>query len=164
MLDSNVYDKIVKTTGMLDRLNDLSAAGEIVILTMHVQEHQLAATPPKNEVKKAKIQKVKRTRVAPSAFLWGITPWGEAPWGSDGSEGGLSVFDVITPSGNDVEDALIASTASAEADVLVTEDARLRKRVLRRGIRCRVWTFKHLKDYILRASDDLRAGGADIAP
>ena len=168
MVDTNIYDKIIETPGMLERLNSHTADGHLTVLTTFVQEEQIAAIT--DTEKRKMIQSIQRTKVPPAAGLWGLTPWGEFPWGSDGSEGGLPVHEVmttITPEQADVAmpkehaeafglrrghsgDALIASTASVEADVLVTEDGRLRKKVKNSGAKCHVWTFDNLREYVFK--------------
>lgn len=150
MLDTHIYDRIVKTSGMCERVNELSAEGRLVILSTFVQEEELSAIPDAN--KRGEVQRIKTTKLMPAAGLYGLTPYGESPYGCDGADGGLPVDEVMSARGEHWQDAIIASTASAEADVLVTEDARLIRRALQGGIRCPIWTFDRFVNYVLHAS------------
>jgi len=150
MLDTQIYDLIVSTRGMVRLLNLLTDQGRLVILSTFVQENELASI--RGEVKRREILRVKRTKVFSAAGMYGVTPYGEFPYGSDGSEAGLPVSRVVSLTGKHWQDALIACTASAEAEVLVTEDKRLHKRVADSSIRCLVWRFHQFKDYIFELS------------
>jgi predicted nucleic acid-binding protein len=147
MLDTNIYDRIVETPGMASALDQLTAAGRIQILTTFIQQDEIAAIP--DVVKRSKVKSVRTTKVTPTAGMYGVTPYGESPYGCDGSEGVLPVDALMSRSGKRWQDALIASTASAKADVLVTEDADLKSRVARAGIRCEVWGYECFRQYIL---------------
>lgn len=146
MLDTQIYDLIVLTPGMVQRLGTLAERGKLEILTTFVQESELSAIP--DETKRQQILGIKRTKVHPAAGPWGVAPWGEFPWGANGSEAGLPVQKVISTAGKHWQDALIACTASAEAEILVTEDARLSKRVAHSGIKCAVWKFRQFKQHV----------------
>jgi hypothetical protein len=84
--------------------------------------------------------------------ILGVSQWSGATWG-DGRDLGVALDDV-RPDGESRddthEDALIATTASGEADVLVTDDRGLAKRVRASGARCEVWTFAKLRRFVRR--------------
>ena len=148
MLDTQIYDLIIATPDMVRRLNALTDAGTLEILSTFAQEEELAAIP--DDGKRRDAFQIKRTRVPAAAGPWGLAPWGEFPWGADGSEAGLPVSTIVSPKGKHWYDALIACTASGDADVLVTEDQRVRKRVAARGIRCAVWSFSQFRNCVFR--------------
>ena len=171
MLDNMVYDRIAEAPGMIARLNRMTAEGRITILTTFVQETQMAAIPDVR--KRAQFRAIQRTKVPPAAGLYGVTPYGEFPYGSDGSEGGLSVHELMTAREQHAHgalppaeehggyldlrkghkgDALIASTASAEADVLITEDGRLLRKLRKSRVRCEVWRFHRFREFVFDES------------
>jgi predicted nucleic acid-binding protein len=55
---------------------------------------------------------------------------------------------VTTTGRGKLHDALIAATAMAKADVLVTDDTRLTKRVKAHTAPCEVWTFEQLVRFL----------------
>ncbi len=78
------------------------------------------------------------------ASAWDLSNWGQSLWG-DGSHTGVSVE--ATRTGNTragARDGIIAVTASGKADVLVTEDRELKKKVCDSTAQCAVWTFEDL--------------------
>jgi predicted nucleic acid-binding protein len=117
MLDTNVYDLVVARAGFTARLQQAVRAGAVEILRTRVQEEEIARIPdPK---KRAALRKIPGRRIET------VSP-PPGPWPSD--------------------DALIAMTAEAEADALVTEDKELRERVA--ATRLEVWRFDQLVDFI----------------
>ncbi len=147
MLDTQIIDLIVGTPGMVDGLNQLSAAGEMVILCAHIQEDELAGIP--DEHKRADIAKIVKEKVPTAGGVWDVSKWGEFTWG-DGRSGGVSINDVRAKSHSHTKDALIGTTAAQHADVLVTEDRRLANRMRALQSSCVIWGFNQLKEYFSR--------------
>jgi predicted nucleic acid-binding protein len=147
MLDSNIFDAIIKDASLIDHLNALSAGGRLTILTTHVQEDELAQIP--DPVKREQISKIRRTYVRTAGGVWGVSKYGMSTWG-DGSQSGCSIGEIDSTSHKHTADALIATTASADADVLVTNDDRLPKRMAETQARCKVWKFEEFRDHIDR--------------
>ena len=143
MLDTNIYDEIVAVPGMSDRLNGLSASGDIIILQTHVQRDELENIS--DEQKKAGVLKIAVTWVLTSGAVYGTSKWGQATWGAGAGE--VKIEDVRSDSAGHVADALIATTAAVEADVLVTEDRRLTKRV-NRVSHLPVWPFSEFRSFV----------------
>ncbi|HEU4831672.1 MAG TPA: hypothetical protein VFU18_03100 [Actinomycetota bacterium] len=46
MLDSNIFDEIIKTPGLAGQLRSLTASGRLDIVVTHVQEDELAGFWP----------------------------------------------------------------------------------------------------------------------
>jgi len=136
VLDSQIYDLIVAVTGLANRLAVLRDAGALVILQTHVERDELSAMPDKE--KRVAVLAVPVTLVSTSGAVWGVSKFGEATWG--GGEGDVKIDDVRSDASNHVRDALIAATAAAAADALVTEDKRLASRV-RAAAAFPVWNF-----------------------
>jgi len=124
MFDTNVYDLIVARRGFTERLARLVEAGRIDIVRMHVQEDEIGRIP--DAAKRRAMQKVPGRKV----------PASETAWAAPGRAGLRFI-----PS----EDDLIAATAAAEADVLVTEDRMLRQRAATLGIEA--WSFEQFAHF-----------------
>ncbi|HUU19501.1 MAG TPA: hypothetical protein VMW72_20295 [Sedimentisphaerales bacterium] len=145
MLDSMVYDKIVATPQMVDRLNQLSKDGKVVVLCTHIQQDELACISDKQ--KREAVAKIIRKHVPTSGGVYDVSKWDQFTWG-DGSSGGFGIDDVRSDSKKHTNDALIATTAARDADVLVTEERRLANRMKALHSSCKVWAFDRLKEYI----------------
>jgi predicted nucleic acid-binding protein len=147
MLDTQIYDLIIDTQGMAERLNQLSEENKLTILCTHIQEHELANIP--DEQRKANIAQITRKIVPTSGGVIGVSRIGLATIG-DGGIGGVRIGDIRSPSGSHVHDALIATTAARDADVLVTEDKRLANRMQTFQTTCTVWGFSQFKEYVFQ--------------
>lgn len=123
MLDTNLFDGIVGTPGLVDRLNRLTRTGRLTLLTSPVQEQELADIADPSRRRAA--QRVERQ----------VVPTAEAPEGAGPSAASLM------PSPKHWRDATIGATASALADLLVTEDAGLTRRLAAHPGSCRVVGF-----------------------
>jgi hypothetical protein len=102
----------------------------------HVQEEQIGRIP--DQTRRDKISGIPRTVIPTGAVVWGYSNWDESKF--DQGAGPATVEDVFGGDPRDVPDALIAATLS-DADVLVTEDKHLRKRVEVKAPG-RVWSFE----------------------
>ena len=145
MLDTQIYDLIVDTPGMTERLNELSREGKVVVLSTHIQEDELAEIPDKR--KRAAVARIVKEKVPTSGAIWDISRWDEGTWG-DGSSGGMSIDEVRSPSAGHGKDALIATTAARDADILVTNDTRLANRVRTLDAPFDVWSFDEFREYV----------------
>lgn len=122
MLDTNVYDRIVARAGFTARLARAVRSGEIEILRTRVQDEEIQRIP--DAVRRAAMQKVPFRRI----------PTNEAAWSAGNPH----------PS----EDDMIAATAEAAADVLVTEDKDLGDHVMATTRHLKVWRFDQLVGFI----------------
>lgn len=145
MLDTNIYDLIITTPGLVDHINRLIDAGRIVILCTHIQEGELSKI--ENVRKRDKIVHIKRQVVPTAGGIFGISAIGYATCG-DGSQSGVALNQIMSPKGCHAKDALIATTAAQHADVLVTEDKRLINRFKAGSSTCEVWQFEQFKQHL----------------
>jgi len=145
MFDSMVYDKIVATPQMVDRLNQLSEEGGMVVLCTHIQVDELTSIPDKQ--KRDVVAKIIRKHIPTSGAVYDVSKWNQCTWGDGGSDG-FGIDDVRSVSKKHTNDALIATTAARDADVLVTDDRRLANRMKALHSSCKVWAFDRLKEYI----------------
>lgn len=145
MLDTMIYDRIIENPGLIERINVLSNEGKIEILSTHIQDDQLSKIP--DSKKRAKISEINRKGVVTDGFILDLSRLDEAAF-SDGE--GISLCDIQSVSNGHTEDALIATTASRDADVLVTEDKRLSNRFKACTSVCKVWSFEEFLCFILK--------------
>jgi hypothetical protein len=76
--------------------------------------------------------------------IWGKFTWGQIRWGTVNQE-------VITSGRGKLTDALLAATASGEADVLVTEDTSLRNKMdASTTLKCKAWWFADFEAFVRR--------------
>ena len=146
LLNSMVYDKLSVDRSSLENVIALCNAGRIEILQTHIQEDQLART--RDEGRRIRLlgvmHAIPASKVSTRGAAWGLSKWDRCRW-SDASGGHIDVAD-RKPAQH--ADALLVSTAASEADVFITEDKRLRKRVATLGLRLHVWTFDQFRDYL----------------
>ena len=147
MLDTQIYDLIIAVPGLVDRINRLTAEGKITILCTHIQNDELADTP--DEHKRAEVSRINRLQVTTAGAVYGISKSGGATSG-DGSSSGISLDQIRSLSKRHTKDALVATTAGRDADVLVTEDKRLANRVSATSVSCEVWSFEQFKTYVAK--------------
>jgi predicted nucleic acid-binding protein len=143
MFDTNIYDLIIARRGFTERLSRLVAAGTIDIVRTHVQEDEIGRIP--DMAKRARMSKIPGRKISTSGAAWGISRWDEARWGGSGN---IKFGDVVRANPSHSEDALIAMTADSDADVLVTEDKKLRVRVTARTSDLEVWNFDQLVHFV----------------
>ena len=146
MLDTQIYDLVITTPNFIERLNRLAEEGKITILCTHIQNDELSKIPDAN--KYAEIAKIKRTQVTTAGAVCGISKYGASTYGN-GSLGGISIDQIRSASKGHTKDALIATTAARDADVLVTEDDRLSKKFESKSTSCELWSFEKFKTFIL---------------
>src|SRR5262249_3187640 len=143
-IDSNIVDKILVEPGLLQELQAAAARGALVFVTHHVIRDQLVATYEAKRVNLlATFDALPQTSVPTAGVVLDLSKVdGAAP----GQSGALEA--VKTRGKGAMHDALIAATASGYADVLVTEDHDLRKKVTSAGVRCEVWASSDLLSFV----------------
>ena len=157
LIDSMIVDKILETRGLIERIQQAGAQGVLVIVETHVLREQLSDTP--NEAKRRQLLEVyealPKDLVPTSAFVLDVSPLVadvSPPGGAEPADEATaaSVDRLKTPSKDSggIKDALLAATASGKADVLVTEDTGLLKRVPVSPLRCEVWDFARFRQFV----------------
>jgi hypothetical protein len=142
LLDTMIFDEIVANTYLKADVLKLIGTGELVILSTHVQEDQLARIL--DETKSDEIATIPRIVIATGAAVWDYSKWDGARF--DDGAGPVTVGDVFRGNPKDIPDALIGATLS-DVDVLVTEDEDLRTRA---GAKAgnRVWSFDQFRAFV----------------
>ncbi len=149
MFDTQIYDLIIAIPNLTDCINCLSTNNKIEVLCTHIQNDELSKIPDHD--KYVKVSLIKRKQVTTAGAIYGVSKYGAAKYGN-GSSSGISIGQIRSPSGKHTKDALIATSASQYADVFVTEDGRLSKKLRGISASCEVWSFEKFKDYILGLS------------
>ena len=121
LLDTMIFGKIVADQSLKAGVLKVVGFGEVV---SRRQEDQIGRIP--DQTMRDKISGIPRTVIATGAAVWDNSNWDEAKF--DEGIGPATVEDAFRGNPRDIPDALVAATLS-DADVLVTEDKDLRKRV-----------------------------------
>ena len=83
--------------------------------------------------------------------LWEVSKWDEASWGS---EAGDEVIRSVAIGKKHGRDALIAATAVAVAEVLVSDDRRLCNRIKAANTELKVWSFDEFTAWLRNAASE----------
>jgi hypothetical protein len=159
LMDSNVVDWLADTPGARELMAAALQREAFSPIEMHIIRAQLAAAPDpaRRTLLLETYDSLPKQPVVSHGFVMGTSALGRATLG-DGKETGISI-DEVKPGGRGaVQDALIATTASGEADVLVTNDEGLQKKVRRSRAQCVVWTTDELNAHLLSATTQKRGG------
>ena len=146
MIDTNIYDSLIDDSKTFKLVEQLMEKELVKILTTHIQEdevEQTKVTDKREELKKVPIT----NKIGTSLFVIGTSRIGEARLGS-GAENGVEFTRIQRSNSKHTNDAIIAFTAAKEADVLVTEDAKLRAKLKAQSTTLEVWDYKRFTDYI----------------
>ena len=148
-LDSNIVDCFVDVPGLLERAEAAHRRGELVFVMTHVQRDEFEQTPnlERRRLLLAAFDRLPKVVLPTRGSVWGESKWAEAGWG-DGAESGVRLGQIAGGGDHPMRDRLIGTTAAADADVLVTNDPKLLKRMTRAGAACAVWTPDQFKAHL----------------
>jgi len=144
MLDTMIFDHVVADAPFAEALRVAAEAGQITIVTTHVQEDQIAAIPDAD--KREAVLRIPRSVVPTTGFALDVSRLGMARFADEQTSATIERIGQRHP--KNVKDALIAATACDEADALVTEDKTLRKRIVREGLKVSVLTFEEFRYHV----------------
>jgi predicted nucleic acid-binding protein len=147
MLDTDIFDHIVADEIFLKKVRQAAQARLITLLVTHIQEDQLAEAPPEKGLSRVPREVVPFTQ----GMVLGASRLGMAQLGDDETNQAIERIGVASDSERATlrnrKDALIATTAR-EADVLVTDDKKLRNRINRLGFSLTVWSFARFGAFV----------------
>ncbi len=147
ILDTMIYDKLLKDPLTLPRLVSMQERGDALIFKTHVQKDEFEAIADEAaRRKRLALYDALGSEVPTEGMVWDVSPWDKSKWG--GGAGDVTVEDVLTPGRRHAEDALLAATASCHADVFVTEDQRLRNRIVAKNPRVKVWDYAEFAAWV----------------
>ena len=153
-LDTTAVNDLADTPAVLEAAQQAHALGRVVFIVSHVIHDELSAThdPIRRDLLLKTWEAMPKVVVPTRGAIWDISKLDQMRFG-DGSESGVTL-DEVRPDGEPRdethEDALIATTASGDADVLVTNDGGLATKVRDSRARCEVWSFGKLRRFLVR--------------
>ncbi len=148
-LDAMIIDLIRDTPGLLELIQAAAVKGALVIISSHILRDQLQATsdPIRRVELLATYDALPKQEVATHGFVLDVSRLGEARLGN-GRGAGITLKEAETGGRGGIHDALIATTASWEAEVLVTEDKELAHKVKKSAVKCEVWGLRQFEAFV----------------
>ena len=141
MIDTMVFDALAADPYGRDAVLAAVAAGELRLVTTHVQEGQLADI--RDPVRRKALQRIPREVVPSSAPVVAVSRTGRPILGPSPETR------AVRRGPRHVADNVIAEAARTRADLLVTEDRRLAEDARERGVE--TWTVAALTAWAGRA-------------
>jgi hypothetical protein len=124
-LDSNIFDKIISDKEVKNKILILKRSNKMKIFTTHIQLDELNATP--NETKRKKLVECAK-EISECIPTMGVVI-GVSKVGMARISNGEEIQKIRQNQLKMTRDSLISSTASSDADFLVTDDEKFAKRV-----------------------------------
>lgn len=150
-LDTNAVNRIADMPCLIDKHRDAVARNRLIIIDNPIVKSELDQTS--DSARREKLLAVwngfpKKKEVLTRSGYYGVgLKYGQFIYG-DGSDTGLPLDQARTGGRGGARDAIIATTAAGEADVLVTDDKALKDRVRSSSASCEIWTFKQFVSYL----------------
>jgi hypothetical protein len=146
MLDSNVHDSIAADLAVLEAIRKRIEDGQLTLVSTHIQRDELSRAPEPKRTALLAIYDLTQT-IPTTGAMFDVSHFDEASWGTDEA----SASAVLLMAGNlkHAEDALIAATASTEADALVTHETRLASKIERAGFPGEVWSWDRFVAWVI---------------
>lgn len=145
MLDTMQYDKLLNAREKYDRLLKLQSERKIELLTTHIQRDELSAIVDVEKRMRLEAILAHARVIETRGFMLDVSRLGFARFGDDEDH---ALIQHIRGKAwkRKSNDALIAATAAKEADVFVTEDKSLSRRLKSYpGIKCEIINFKEFE-------------------
>jgi hypothetical protein len=151
-IDTMIFDLIADTPGLLAAIQEATARNALSIITTHIQRDQLMDIPAlmaeRREQLIAVYDAISKEEVPTRGWVLGISRLGGMRLSADPEPLNKVVRNACrTP--EHIKDALIAVTADADADVLVTKDKTYANRVREVLPRCEVWNADQFQTFVL---------------
>jgi predicted nucleic acid-binding protein len=148
MFDTNVFDKLVTAPDAYERLMTLLSQGKIELLVTHIQRDEIAAIA--DSTKRAQLLALLDHGhiISTRRAVWDVSRYDQSRIGSDEDN---KLIEHIRGDrwDRDTNDALIAATAARDADVFVTDDGILMRRLTSYPeIHCQVINFEELERHL----------------
>lgn len=149
MFDSNAYDEILRH-GDTDRIRARIEAGELVVVTTHVQEDELRQIADAKKQKRllSAFYKLRTQNSPTSVALWGASKWGQSNWTGPQQEADLNAVKRNRPVAS--RDEIIGTTAKDHCDVFVTEDKKFAARLAEAAPKLRLSNYDTFRREVLK--------------
>jgi rRNA-processing protein FCF1 len=148
MLDTNALNYIGNSTIFFEKVISSVKSGKITLYITHIQHDEINAIPDSKADLMSKLQYFVKDcckRVPTTGAICGISACGEC-----GVSNGIDIDAIRKNSPKRIYDALIAATANSGSDYFVTDDGRLRKRVLKELPSLKLLTHTEFHKLILK--------------
>ncbi|MDO9326037.1 MAG: hypothetical protein Q7T80_13895 [Methanoregula sp.] len=148
MLDTNTLDYIVNCNCLFEKVISAIKSGEITLFITHIQVDEINAIPDVKAELRLKLQYFIQNycnRVPTVGLICGISAIGECML-SDGKD----IMAITNNSRQIGKDALIAATANRGFDYFVTNDDKLRTRILKELPDLAVLKHNEFQEYFLK--------------
>lgn len=145
MLDTNEFDRLLAAPETCDRLLGVLSEGKIELLTTHIQRDEIMAVDDAGKKARLRALLTHACLVATRGIIFGRSRFGLARFGSDEDH---DLIEHIRGEAWERKsgDALIAATAAKDANVFVTDDRRLARRLSSYpGMQCEVIDFEEFQ-------------------
>ena len=142
-LDTMAVNRVADQPSLLSQINEAASRGCLVIIGNPMVRYELEQTKNtnrRNVLLTAWDALPRQDVLATASFYDDGLNYGESYYG-DGSHTGLPLQEARTNGRGGARDAVIATTAAGQADVLVTDDIALTKKVRDSKAACEVWNF-----------------------
>lgn len=130
MFDSNAFDKILDGSLKIDDLE--KSKNEFDYYITHIQTDELSNVPDSKKDKRQTLvlylANIRPRLIPTSCAVWDNSKWGFSKWG-----GGKYYEKLVNDFKNNINDAIIGDTAISEDLILVTNDNRLKNKVIELG-------------------------------
>lgn len=130
MLDTNAHDAVLGDADLHRAVAESVAAGKVVLVGTHVQDDELRRAPVRIRGSLSTVAALAQ-QIPTEGSVWDVSNWDQSTWTATAGEQKLGELMLCNP--KHAVDVLIALTAEAKCDVLVTHDRRLSRKVRRSG-------------------------------
>lgn len=129
MLDTNALNYIGNITTFFEKVISSVKSGEITLYITHIQLGEINAIPDSEAELRLRLQSFIQDyckRIPTTGVICGISACGES-----GFSNGKDINAITKNSPKMIYDALITATANSGSDYFVTDDGKLRKRIMK---------------------------------
>lgn len=144
MIDTMIFDEIAGSKEMQEAIRRSQESSHIEIVSTRIQSSQLSSIPTDRNIGQSEALNTRKLNSA--VFILDFSILDEDRLGSD--EASAAFNHIQAGSSKHTEDAVIGATAFENADILVTNDKRLRKRFKELGSRVKAMTGSEFLGYL----------------
>jgi predicted nucleic acid-binding protein len=153
MLDTNIYDLISTEENFRQLLITAQEIGLITLYETHVQQNEVEKMPDTKSPQRDRIQKVIAVscrEISTTTAIWDHSEWDKAQWGPGQFIDQMGYTDSrgVFKNPKNIEDALIADTALAKMDILITNDRAMCRNASRATQQCNVMSSVDFKEFL----------------
>lgn len=148
ILDTNQYDKLLNAPETYGRLLKLQSEGKLKLLTTHIQKDEILATSDIGKRGRLEVLLAHARLIGTRGAIFDVSRFDLARFGDEDDH---ALIEHIRGGAweRKSEDALIAATAAKDANVFVTDDKPLTRRLKSYpGLKCEVMNFEAFEGHL----------------